>query len=587
MPTTTTTPNMTLVLPVPLQELGPTWAQDLVTALTRIDLHNHTPGLGVLVPTSGLNINADLPINGFNTTLHRTARFNSQSATLALGSDIGCIYNVLGDAYWNNATGTAIQLTKSGKVNATLVNYVTKTGVTGTYTILSSDAFQLYYVNVSAGAATINLPASAAVLAGFPYIFVDYTASASTHNITIVPAGTDQINGVNASYVIATSGATTYMFNDGAGHWTASSLTLPNNAFTAPIQGPRRTITTTFTIDSSGADYILMSNHGAAYNLTLPTPTNGRVIIVEDITGACETNPITLVRHGAENIDRVAASRILQTNLGRWTIESNGTDWFVKGCGRYTKQIFIASGTFNPPAGIMNVTVEGCGGGGGGGGGGSVTGTTMSGGGGGGGASFIRQNVVVVPGTPVTVTIGAAGAAGTASTGGAGGNGGNGGDTTFGALATFPGANGGQGGNIAAQIGVFAGGGMPVRTGYGAQSYNIVAASLNGTVATGGILVPGSGAPAAPSAGGGATGYAGPTGFAGGVGGTGGGGGGGGAYGVGGAGGASGATGVAGTAPAANTGAGGGGGGNATTGTNSSGAGAIGGTGQITVTWVD
>lgn len=48
------TPNMNLDLPIPNVTSG-TWGGMLNTALTAVDLHNHTTGKGVLVPVAGID----------------------------------------------------------------------------------------------------------------------------------------------------------------------------------------------------------------------------------------------------------------------------------------------------------------------------------------------------------------------------------------------------------------------------------------------------------------------------------------------------------------------------------------------------
>ena len=84
-----------------------------------VDGHDHTSGKGVQVPTSGLNINADLPFNGNNATLLRSSRYSPQTAALSLPTDLGCVYVAGVDLYYNDVNGTQIQLTAGGSVNAT------------------------------------------------------------------------------------------------------------------------------------------------------------------------------------------------------------------------------------------------------------------------------------------------------------------------------------------------------------------------------------------------------------------------------------------------------------------------------------
>ncbi len=116
------TPNMNLNLPGVSVTLGPAWARMINAALganaTGIDGHDHTFGKGVQIPTAGLNLDADLPFNGLNATLLRSTRYSDQSAALVETTDLGCIYNAGGNLYWNNGSGTAVQITNGASVNA-------------------------------------------------------------------------------------------------------------------------------------------------------------------------------------------------------------------------------------------------------------------------------------------------------------------------------------------------------------------------------------------------------------------------------------------------------------------------------------
>lgn len=87
------------------------------------------------------------------------------------------------------------------------------------------------------------------------------------------------------------------------------------------------TKTTDYTLTYN--DHHIFSNFSAGHNLTLPAPVNGLTYEIWDISGTAETNNITLVRNGSEKISGVAASRVLSTNWGHWTITSDGTDWYL------------------------------------------------------------------------------------------------------------------------------------------------------------------------------------------------------------------------------------------------------------------
>jgi len=74
-----------------------------------------------------------------------------------------------------------------------------------------------YFVNTTAGAITVNLPAGTA---GAIVAISDYANTAATNFITIDPNGTDKINGTNANYYLSTNGAAvTLIFIDATRGW--------------------------------------------------------------------------------------------------------------------------------------------------------------------------------------------------------------------------------------------------------------------------------------------------------------------------------------------------------------------------------
>lgn len=67
----------------------------------------------------------------------------------------------------------------------------------------------------------------------------------------------------------------------------------------------------------------------AARSLALPTPASGLVLCVKDKSGTAGTNNITITRAGSEQIEGVAASRVLSADWGSWIFFSDGTNWFM------------------------------------------------------------------------------------------------------------------------------------------------------------------------------------------------------------------------------------------------------------------
>lgn len=332
MPNTIVSPNMTITVPVVLTDPGPDWATRIYNALfSTIDAHDHSTGKGVQIAPPGLNINADLPFGTTNNaTLLRSARFVNQGSPLALGPDVGCVYESGGELWYNDSSGRQVKLTSVGAVNSTLLALPFKLVTTTPFSILSTDLFEIYYVDLSAHAQTMNLPASSALAPGRVYYFADFKGFGQTNALTIAPNGTDKINAVNASIVVQVTGFVVAMTTDGAGNWTLVVDSPSPPAINPFLQSARGPITANFTIDSLGKDYVLLCDTSAGvFNLTMPAPTNGRMLVVVDVGNAQAVHNLTLVRHGAEKLNNTAGNMGLATNTSVHTIYSNGTDWWV------------------------------------------------------------------------------------------------------------------------------------------------------------------------------------------------------------------------------------------------------------------
>jgi hypothetical protein len=108
----TISPNMSLIIPTVGQEPGPEWASDLNASLTLIDLHDHTPGSGVPITPSGLDINSSLTLNSNFLTNAAGITFSAQGSTPAIGT----IYEAGVDLYFVDGLGNNIRITQSGGI---------------------------------------------------------------------------------------------------------------------------------------------------------------------------------------------------------------------------------------------------------------------------------------------------------------------------------------------------------------------------------------------------------------------------------------------------------------------------------------
>lgn len=111
----TTSSNMNLVISTIGVDSGLLWEQNLNASLLTIDAHNHTPGSGVQIPSTGLDINADLPFGGFAATGLSSTVFTAQGSLATLSA----LYTIGNNLYFNDGVGNVIQMTLGGAVNAT------------------------------------------------------------------------------------------------------------------------------------------------------------------------------------------------------------------------------------------------------------------------------------------------------------------------------------------------------------------------------------------------------------------------------------------------------------------------------------
>lgn len=123
------TPNMGLFESTPLVTTGPLWAQNIEDSLLLVDAHDHSAGKGLQVTPAGLNINSELSFNSQVASNLFSAKFISQGAALP-GSNVRTLYSVGADLYFNNGSGTPIQITSGGAVNVSGVGGITGLGST-------------------------------------------------------------------------------------------------------------------------------------------------------------------------------------------------------------------------------------------------------------------------------------------------------------------------------------------------------------------------------------------------------------------------------------------------------------------------
>ena len=164
-------------------------------------------------------------------------------------------------------------------------------------------------------------------------------ASPSTNTVLVATSSStsawQQIVDANVSNTAAIGGAK-IVPDFGSQSINAGTFTLgistSVNSLTGSLAFTTKTFSSTGTIDTTTTDCIIYADtSGGAFSLTLPAPTNGRFLIIKDKKQSFNTNNLTLVRHGTEKIDGVAASLVLNINNEELLVVSDGTDWYTQG----------------------------------------------------------------------------------------------------------------------------------------------------------------------------------------------------------------------------------------------------------------
>ena len=128
---TTTTPNMSLVLP-DLNGSPGVYDTYLNAALTLLDLHDHSTGYGVKVKPTGIDINASLTFaNNLATNVKGISFYVQGSAPATYTAYVQGV-----DLYYKDGNSNVIRLTASGAVNMT-----TTGGFAGDYVSAAAAAY--------------------------------------------------------------------------------------------------------------------------------------------------------------------------------------------------------------------------------------------------------------------------------------------------------------------------------------------------------------------------------------------------------------------------------------------------------------
>lgn len=323
----TTSPNMGLTIPTVTQEPGPTYAVDINASLSLIDAHNHTPGQGVQIPSSGLNINADLSFAGNNAINLRSTRFSPQGSVLATPSDVGCVYLVGVDLYCNDGNGNNIRITQSGGLAGTNGSIANLTApASATYVSINSTFVWQSAANV---AATMDM--RNAILrnstAGSKGLTLSPPAAMAADSTITFP----NIPGAQSFLTMDSSGNIAAPITYSAGITTANiaaNTILASNVLSGQ-QLPLLTTTVSTNGSISANNALVLCNTGGGpitRQLYDASANSGYTVRIKKTTS--DFNQVTLTTTGGASIDGASTSTVATQNEVL-TLASDGTNWQI------------------------------------------------------------------------------------------------------------------------------------------------------------------------------------------------------------------------------------------------------------------
>ena len=304
-------PNMSLTIPTVGVTTGPIYATDINNSLLTVDKHDHTPGHGVPITPSGLNINTDLTCQSNNITNIRAARFSPLSSTLsAVTPEIRELYVVGGDLYYNDAAGNIVRITQSGAV----------TGSAGTISGLPNGTASASYSGVT-GTYSFNQATSTPGHLDFGSYIMRYAGSYASPagNFVMLQAPSTLATGYSLTFPTTLPGTTGYWMTsttDGVLSWTGvdnSSLLYSSNVVSIKDSG----VTTAKIAANAVTDAKIQSGGLSTASIGANQITDAKIQSGGLATASIANNAITdaKIQSGGLNTASIAANAVTDAKI--------------------------------------------------------------------------------------------------------------------------------------------------------------------------------------------------------------------------------------------------------------------------------
>lgn len=369
MANTTQTPNMLLNVPVAGQESGPQYALDVNACFTIIDSHNHSPGFGVQITPAGFNVNVDLPFNSNNAITLRSSRYVAQSTTLSGSADLNCVYSVNGNLYWNNGSGTAVQITSGSSVNATSSGIssgnASASFVAGVLTVYSN-ASTTTPANIQGGSILLGN-----ITSGSDYLTLSPPTLSSNYTITLpaLPAAKSFMAIDTSGNITATVATANGITASNIANNTITAAQIANNTITATqiannTIGPQQILVNYGASSSSGSFSTTSAGYTNVISASITTTGNPVTIqLISDSSGSPSYiqngtgSAITYVRFVTQTSQVLGEYQFYSVGQGQWASSSCNAFSIALSAGTYTIYVQMKTSNASVQAILVNAVL--------------------------------------------------------------------------------------------------------------------------------------------------------------------------------------------------------------------------------------
>ncbi len=393
-------PNMNLPVPVVGTTPGPDWANNINSCMGGIDEHDHTPGHGVAISSSSIDINSDFSIDGFSLTDVEAIVFDA----IPSFSTSQSVYVVSPDLFFRDGNGNQIRITQSGAVS----------GASGTITGLPSGTASASFQSVGG---TFQFQSATNTPANGSFASVLLAEQTTSPNTITLKSPTSLAASYNVTWPAAVPSATSLLAMSTSGVLstvpyktpTVQKFSSSSGTYTLPT-GPSPIYLKIMMVGGGGGGGGSTSGSGSDGNdTTFSTITAGKGFGGGAASGANGVG-------GTGSLGAGPIGYIINGTYGSCPVNTTGTVATGPGGVGGSSAYFSGGGAGGVSGGAGTNGIPNTGGGGGGGGGGA----SSEGGCGGGAGAYAEAMITSALASTYSYSVGA---------GGAGGTGGNDGGT--------------------------------------------------------------------------------------------------------------------------------------------------------------